>query len=163
MYHALLQERDDKNIDDVVISRVEQISPFPYDLVRVILLVIVLVLTSLQLTPHLDKYPNADIVWCQVSARSRQLLHYLLTFSQEEPLNNGAWTYVGPRILTAANQTEHHKGKYPLYAGRDPTSSVATGSKVRCCRHSACSTVADGTQAMHKKQIEAYLATAFGQ
>jgi 2-oxoglutarate dehydrogenase E1 component len=50
---------------------------------------------------------------------------------QEEPLNNGAWSYVGPRIYTAANKTEHHKGKYPFYAGRGPTSSVATGSKVR--------------------------------
>lgn len=50
---------------------------------------------------------------------------------QEEPLNNGAWSYVGPRIHTAAKETAHHKGKYPLYAGREPTSSVATGSKVR--------------------------------
>ncbi|KAI0920049.1 2-oxoglutarate dehydrogenase E1 component [Taiwanofungus camphoratus] len=112
VYYTLLQEREDKGISNVAISRLEQISPFPYDL----------------LTPHLDKYPNADLLWCQ-----------------EEPLNNGAWTYVGPRILTAANETEHHKGKYPLYAGRDPTSSVATGSK-----------------ALHKKQIEDFLATAFG-
>jgi len=65
------------------------------------------------MTPHLDKYPNAELLWCQ-----------------EEPLNNGAWTYVGPRILTAANETAHHKGKYPAYAGRPPYSSVATGSKV---------------------------------
>ena len=50
---------------------------------------------------------------------------------QEEPLNNGAWTYVGTRILTAANETAHHKGKYPYYAGRLPYASVATGSKVR--------------------------------
>lgn len=50
---------------------------------------------------------------------------------QEEPLNNGAWSYVEPRIITAANETVYHKGKRPLYAGRDPTSSVATGSKVR--------------------------------
>jgi 2-oxoglutarate dehydrogenase E1 component len=33
VYHALLQEREAKGIKDVAISRVEQISPFPYDLV----------------------------------------------------------------------------------------------------------------------------------
>lgn len=31
--------------------------------------------------------------------------------------------------MTALNNTEHHKGKIPTYAGRNPTSSVATGSK----------------------------------
>lgn len=34
VYHTLLQEREDKGITDVAISRLEQISPFPYDLVR---------------------------------------------------------------------------------------------------------------------------------
>ena len=96
VYFTLIEAREKRGIKDIAISRVEQLSPFPYDLI----------------TPHLDKYPNASLLWCQ-----------------EEPLNNGAWSYVGPRIYTAAGQTEHHKGKYPLYAGRDPTSSVATGSK----------------------------------
>ena len=98
VYFTLTQAREERGLKDVAISRIEQLSPFPYDLI----------------TPHLDKYPNANLVWCQ-----------------EEPLNNGAWSYVGPRIYTASGQTEHHKGKYPIYAGRDPTSSVATGSKVR--------------------------------
>lgn len=67
VYHTLLQEREAKGIKDIAISRVEQISPFPYDLVcppfspplecR---------LTVPQIAPHLDAYPNADILWCQV-------------------------------------------------------------------------------------------------
>ncbi len=65
---------------------------------------------------------------------------------QEEPLNNGAWSYVGPRIYTAAGQTAHHRGKYPRYAGREPTGSVATGSKVQ-----------------HKKEVERLLAAAFAR
>ncbi|WVQ70209.1 oxoglutarate dehydrogenase (succinyl-transferring), E1 component [Kwoniella botswanensis] len=96
VYFQLLKEREDKGINDVAISRIEQLSPLPYDL----------------LTPHLDKYPNADVVW-----------------AQEEPLNNGAWTYVQPRLITALKETQHHVGKVPIYAGRKPSSSVATGNK----------------------------------
>ena len=36
VYYNLLQEREEKGIKDVAISRLEQISPFPYDLVGVI-------------------------------------------------------------------------------------------------------------------------------
>lgn len=49
LYYQLLQEREKRGINDVAISRVEQLSPLPYDL----------------LTPHLDKYPNAEIIWAQ--------------------------------------------------------------------------------------------------
>ena len=37
VYHTLLQEREEKGYNDVAISRVEQISPFPYDLVSLLL------------------------------------------------------------------------------------------------------------------------------
>jgi 2-oxoglutarate dehydrogenase E1 component len=50
VYYTLLKHREEQGIKDVVISRLEQISPFPYDLI----------------TPHMDKYPNAEIIWCQV-------------------------------------------------------------------------------------------------
>ncbi|CED82312.1 2-oxoglutarate dehydrogenase complex e1 component mitochondrial precursor [Phaffia rhodozyma] len=96
VYQTLLKERDERKINNVVLCRVEQISPFPYDLV----------------TPYLDEFPNADILWCQ-----------------EEPLNAGAWSYVQPRLFTAFKNTEHHKHRTPLYAGRNPSSSPATGKK----------------------------------
>ncbi|KAG8626514.1 hypothetical protein KVT40_005459 [Elsinoe batatas] len=66
-----------------------------------------------QLKENLDSYPNAkNIVWCQ-----------------EEPLNAGAWSFTQPRIETLLNQTEHHNRRHVLYAGRNPSASVATGLK----------------------------------
>jgi 2-oxoglutarate dehydrogenase E1 component len=66
-----------------------------------------------QLKENLDHYPNAkNIVWCQ-----------------EEPLNAGAWSFIQPRIETLLNETEHHNRKHVMYAGRNPSASVATGLK----------------------------------
>ncbi|KAJ1779917.1 2-oxoglutarate dehydrogenase E1 component [Coemansia sp. RSA 1824] len=49
VYYALLQARELNNVRDVAISRIEQLHPFPWDLVR----------------DHLEKYPNCEFVWCQ--------------------------------------------------------------------------------------------------
>ena len=66
-----------------------------------------------QLRDNLDQYPNAKtVVWCQ-----------------EEPLNAGPWSFVQPRIETLLNHTEHHNRRHVMYAGRDPSASVATGLK----------------------------------
>ncbi|KAK8129300.1 2-oxoglutarate dehydrogenase-like protein [Apiospora kogelbergensis] len=66
-----------------------------------------------QLKENLDMYPNAKtVVWCQ-----------------EEPLNAGAWSFVQPRIETLLNNTQHHDRKHVMYAGRNPSASVATGLK----------------------------------
>ncbi|MFU7529610.1 2-oxoglutarate dehydrogenase E1 component [Qipengyuania sp. ASV99] len=49
-----------------------------------------------------------------------------VAWCQEEPKNNGAWFFVQNQIedaLTAAG----HTGKRPVYAGRDPAASPATG------------------------------------
>jgi len=81
-----------------------------------------------QLKENLDMYPNAKtIVWCQ-----------------EEPLNAGAWSFTQPRLETLLNQTKNHDRKHVMYAGRDPSASVATGLK-----------------AMHTKEEAKLLETAF--
>lgn len=68
-----------------------------------------------QLKENLDSYANAKtIVWCQ-----------------EEPLNAGAWSFMQPRIETLLNETNHHDRKHVMYAGRNPSASVATGLKVK--------------------------------
>ena len=66
-----------------------------------------------QLRDNLDSYPNArTIVW-----------------AQEEPLNAGAWSFTQPRIETLLNETKHHNRRHCMYAGRNPSASVATGLK----------------------------------
>lgn len=50
VYYDLTKSREERNlIDSVAIARVEQISPFPFDLIK----------------QECSKYPNADIVWAQ--------------------------------------------------------------------------------------------------
>ncbi|CAI2171207.1 12311_t:CDS:2 [Funneliformis geosporum] len=96
VYYALLKARDQNKMSHVVISRLEQICPFPYDL----------------LSEHVDKYPNAQLIW-----------------AQEEPLNSGSWTYVAPRIRTLMNHSKTHEGKAAKPATRLPSASPATGNK----------------------------------
>ncbi|CAG8460605.1 17561_t:CDS:2, partial [Cetraspora pellucida] len=98
VYYALLRAREQNNLNHIAISRIEQLSPFPYDL----------------LSQHVDKYPNAKLVWVQ-----------------EEPLNTGAWTYIVPRIRTLLNHSERHKGKWAEPVTRPPSASPATGNKVQ--------------------------------
>ena len=50
-----------------------------------------------------------EVVWCQ-----------------EEPRNNGAWFFVASRIEIALNESGH-SGMRPIYAGRNPAASPATG------------------------------------
>lgn len=66
-----------------------------------------------QLRDTLDSYTNLeDLVFCQ-----------------EEPLNMGSYAFVQPRIGTVLAETNNHKDKTLRYAGRDPSASVAAGSK----------------------------------
>ena len=55
------------------------------------------------------KYKNAELVWCQ-----------------EEPANMGSWTFVDRRLEYALDGTGI-KATRPVYAGRPPAASPATG------------------------------------
>ncbi|XP_041447595.1 2-oxoglutarate dehydrogenase-like, mitochondrial isoform X2 [Drosophila obscura] len=73
VYYDLTKTRAEKQLEsDVAILRVEQISPFPFDLVK----------------EQANLYKNAELVW-----------------AQEEHKNQGSWTYVQPRFLTALNHS----------------------------------------------------------
>ncbi|MBL6427169.1 MULTISPECIES: 2-oxoglutarate dehydrogenase E1 component [Maritimibacter] len=64
---------------------------------------------ALSLVKEMERFPNADVVWCQ-----------------EEPKNQGAWTFMEPNIewvLSRIRETNYR----PKYAGRAASASPATG------------------------------------
>ncbi|KAK9500382.1 hypothetical protein O3M35_001659 [Rhynocoris fuscipes] len=94
VYYDISQAIKKKQLESsIALTRVEQITPFPYDLVKA----------------ECAKYPKAKISWCQ-----------------EEHKNQGAWSYVQPRFVTALN-----KSRDVTYAGRATSPSPATGSKIQ--------------------------------
>ncbi len=91
--YDLIEKRDEHDIDDITIVRLEQLYPFPGE----------------PLAKRIGKMPNLqEIVWCQ-----------------EEPKNNGAWSFVDRLIEDAALSVG--KNLRPIYAGREDAASPATG------------------------------------
>uniref|UniRef100_A0A8C7N6H2 2-oxoglutarate dehydrogenase complex component E1 n=1 Tax=Oncorhynchus kisutch TaxID=8019 RepID=A0A8C7N6H2_ONCKI len=146
VYYELTRERKNRGMDNTVaIARIEQLSPFPFDQVKV----------------ETDRYPNADLVWCQ-----------------EEHKNQGYYDYVKPRLRTTVDRTrpvwyDQPPSRTPLcfvlnvfsllshvcmcvcvnvclcmcvcrYAGRGPAAAPATGNK-----------------AAHLVELQRFLDTAF--
>ncbi|HUF57423.1 MAG TPA: 2-oxoglutarate dehydrogenase E1 component, partial [Thermohalobaculum sp.] len=64
---------------------------------------------ALSMTRELTRFRNADVVWCQ-----------------EEPKNQGGWTFVEPNIEWVLNRIGSQAGR-PKYAGRAASASTATG------------------------------------
>ncbi|XP_058053761.1 2-oxoglutarate dehydrogenase complex component E1 isoform X3 [Anopheles bellator] len=62
VYYDLLKARRDRQLDSsIAISRIEQISPFPYDLVKA----------------ECAKYPNAELVWAQEEHKNQGCWTYV--------------------------------------------------------------------------------------
>jgi 2-oxoglutarate dehydrogenase E1 component len=64
---------------------------------------------TISLTQELSRFPKADFVWCQ-----------------EEPRNQGAWSFIEPEIETILTKIRG-KTTRMSYAGRKPSASPATG------------------------------------
>lgn len=93
VYFDLLEARNEAEIDDIYIMRLEQFYPFP----------------ALTLTRELLRFKNAEMVWCQ-----------------EEPKNQGAWSFVEPNIEWVLTRIGARMMR-PIYAGRPASASPATG------------------------------------
>ncbi|MEQ2315818.1 hypothetical protein AMECASPLE_026226, partial [Ameca splendens] len=62
IYYELIRERKSRGMDDAVaVVRIEQLSPFPFDLVKA----------------ETDRYQNADLVWCQEEHKNQGYYGYV--------------------------------------------------------------------------------------
>ncbi|TVQ59586.1 MAG: 2-oxoglutarate dehydrogenase E1 component, partial [Rhodobacteraceae bacterium] len=64
---------------------------------------------AMSLTKELGRFKQAEVIWCQ-----------------EEPKNQGAWTFVEPNLEWVLNRIGAENGR-PRYAGRPASASPATG------------------------------------
>jgi 2-oxoglutarate dehydrogenase E1 component len=93
VYFDLLAKRDEENLTDVYLMRLEQFYPFP----------------AMSISKELSRFKGAEVIWCQ-----------------EEPKNQGGWTFVEPNIEWILGRIDA-KTKRPTYAGRAAAASPATG------------------------------------
>ncbi|KAJ9160071.1 hypothetical protein P3X46_025506 [Hevea brasiliensis] len=100
VYYELEEERNRLSEKDVAICRVEQLCPFPYDLVQ----------------RELKRYPNAEIVWCQEEPMNMGAYSYIAPrlYTTMRTMGRGSFEdvkYVGraPSASTATGFYSNHK------------------------------------------------------
>lgn len=103
VYYDLLEARQHKKIKDVAIARVEQISPFPFDLVH----------------KHVDEFPNAEIVWAQEEPKNMGAWSYVsprmdTVLRKSDVHDRKRVSYVGRKASasTAAGDKVVHKREF---------------------------------------------------
>ncbi|XP_053979496.1 2-oxoglutarate dehydrogenase complex component E1 isoform X1 [Hylaeus volcanicus] len=140
VFYDLKKARTEKQLEDkVAIARVEQISPFPYDLVK----------------KEAAKYPNAELVWAQEEAKNQGAWTYVQprfhtalngtrsvvggSTSRKSDGSGGwlsGWFSSAKPTTTTASEPPSVKSDKPIqrtvrYAGRPTAASPATGSKMQ--------------------------------
>ena len=96
VYFDLLAAREAKGADDVAISRVEQISPFPHDKVQA----------------DVALYPNAEVVWCQEEPKNMGAWAYarprIVTSARDVRPVQVAYAGRAPSAATSTGHASHH-------------------------------------------------------
>ncbi|XP_050343048.1 2-oxoglutarate dehydrogenase complex component E1 isoform X2 [Nymphalis io] len=100
VYYDLLKHRRDRGLEkDIAIVRLEQISPFPYDLIKA----------------EIAKYPNAQLVWSQEEHKNMGAWSYVeprfrtLLQNQKQISYNGRATAASPATGSKAAHTKELK------------------------------------------------------
>lgn len=89
VFYELNKERSTRNLDgQVAITRVEQLNPFPWDLI----------------TEEINKYPNADVIWSQEEHKNQgKYFLYIRGFTKSNLavfpfVFLGFWPFIQPHV-----------------------------------------------------------------
>ncbi|XP_043254318.1 2-oxoglutarate dehydrogenase, mitochondrial isoform X1 [Colletes gigas] len=138
VFYDLKKARAEKQLDDkVAIARVEQITPFPYDLVK----------------KEAAKYPNADLIWSQEEHKNQGAWSYVqprfhtalngtraVTGGSTSCKSDGGWlsgwfSSSKPTTTTPSDpqsvESDKPTQRTVRYVGRPTGASPATGSKMQ--------------------------------
>ncbi|KAE8676346.1 hypothetical protein F3Y22_tig00111618pilonHSYRG00007 [Hibiscus syriacus] len=100
VYYELDDERKKNNASDVAICRVEQLCPFPYDLIQ----------------RELKRYPNAEIVWCQEEPMNMGAFSYIAPRLATSMTSLGRRTFDDIRYIGRAPSASTATGFYSVHA-----------------------------------------------
>ncbi|XP_063975175.1 2-oxoglutarate dehydrogenase complex component E1 isoform X1 [Diachasmimorpha longicaudata] len=134
VYYDLTKARIERSMNDkVAIARVEQISPFPYDLIK----------------REVEKYPNAEVMWTQEEAKNQGAWSYVQPrfatalngtrdlSNRSSDKNSDGWLNAwfssskSSKSESVPEPPQKTKSRLIRYAGRPCAASPATGSKMQ--------------------------------
>ena len=97
IFYNLYHSRQGQSIRDITIIRVEQIAPFPYDLI----------------SPAIKKFPNAELVWCQEEPKNMGAWTYMkprfdTAMRETGDINPRAIKYIGRKPSSASAVGNYH-------------------------------------------------------
>ena len=106
VYFDLLAARETAGMSDVAIARIEQICPFPFDLVQ----------------EQVQKYPNAEVVWCQEEPKNAGAWGYVRPriVTSARDVRDVAPQYAGrkPAASTATGYGSWHVKEMEAFLGK---------------------------------------------
>ena len=100
IYYELLENRRKENVKDVALIRVEQLAPFPFDLI----------------VNEFEKYPNAEIVWCHEEPQNMGAWYYMF-FHLQTAMKNSSMASKGkePLFIGRPSAASPAAGNYKVH------------------------------------------------
>uniref|UniRef100_A0A1Q3FYP1 2-oxoglutarate dehydrogenase complex component E1 n=1 Tax=Culex tarsalis TaxID=7177 RepID=A0A1Q3FYP1_CULTA len=147
VYYDLTKARKERQLEsDIAISRLEQISPFPYDLIKA----------------ECAKYPNAELVWAQEEHKNQGYWTYIEP-RFDTAINSTRDLSVQDKLVQQKTSQGFIIPQGSFNAPSDGTRKVKISSRPLSYVGRPCAaSTATGSKAQHLKELKNLLDTAMG-